>query len=64
MSVIPSDVSKQFWSLMPFKVSGASSMFDNATPKAVANNVKTVKLLFALVLDLNDKLIAIGDKMI
>lgn len=64
LSVIPSEVSKQFCNLIPFKVTGASSMFDKATPSAVAKTVKRAKLLLALVLDLNDKLILIGERII
>lgn len=43
LSVIPSIVSKQFCSFIPFKVSGASSMLMRATPSAVAMTVRGAK---------------------
>jgi len=64
LSLIPSAVSKQFLSLIPFRVSGASSIFERATPRAVATTVNKAKFSFDLVFDLNDMLIVIGDNII
>lgn len=62
---MPSAVSKQLYSFIPFKVKGASSIFDNATPKAVVKTFIMAKdSSEALVFGLNVRFSFIGDKII